>query len=234
MKDKPLTQTAHSAVIRTLLACLAILLLSTGCGGAREGDTTELDPTSVILTRLPTLNAQMSQSAPTLQAQLTQNAPTMQAIMTLMATASTPIGVEPVASAGLTPTPAAPSGGTPGGSEPSEGGTPVYTGIDGYETAQQNPIAVGQTVSGSLPTATQSHNWVFQGTAGQTVTIRVTGSGGADPRAQLIDPSGNVLLVDDDGGGRPNALITATLSVAGMYTIRVDAWSPGSYTVSLE
>jgi hypothetical protein len=115
------------------------------------------------------------------------------------------------------------------------GGAPnAMDGGDGLSTTGGGPISVGGTVQGRLTSMFEAHNWTFQGQAGQQVTIRVNGVGDTDPRTKLLDPSGNVLAEDDDGGGGLNSLITATLPTTGTYTIRVDVFEGGDYTVSLE
>jgi hypothetical protein len=97
-----------------------VLVSACGTNATTQGDQ---DATAVILTRLPTLQAQMTQNAPALQTlqsqQLTQNAPTVQANMTLMALG----GAEPgAASTPLTPGSVTPGAATPGG-DGSTGGT---------------------------------------------------------------------------------------------------------------
>ncbi len=110
----------------------------------------------------------------------------------------------------------------------------AYDGNDGLDTAQCFVIAPGESGTANLDTLFEAHNWTFEGEAGQMVTIRVNGEDEADPRAKLIDPEGNVLIEDDDSGGGWNALINATLPSTGTYTIRVDVFAEGSYTVSVE
>ncbi len=163
---------------------------------------------------LPTAEAAATQ----LFGQLTQEAPAFNATMTAVMATANAAGQPPV------------------GTGP--GGAPIYDGGDGYTTTVVQEIAVGQT---SAPTAITSlfdaHNWLFQGTAGQTVTIRVSGLGDCDPRLKLIDPNGNIIGEDDDSGGGTNgydALLTVTLPMDGIYTVRVDVWSTGQYTVTIQ
>jgi len=197
------------------VALAALLTWVVSSCGAGQRITPTLDATQVIEQRLPTLQAQMTGFA----AQVTQNAPTVEAIMTLAATGPALI---------ITPTP----GTSP--TSPAGGSGPIYDGGDGYVTTLIQAIAVGQTVNGTLATNVEGHNWTFEGAAGQSVTIRVVGSAGCDPRVKLIDPAGAVLGMDDDSGGGVNALLTATLPAAGMYTIRIDGWTAGGYTLTLQ
>jgi len=108
---------------------------------------------------------------------------------------------------------------------------PVYTGGDSFATTSIETLAVGQTAAGGINSVFQAHNWLFEGRAGQPVTIRVDGQGRCDPRAALIGPDGQVIAQDDDNGGGRSALIMASLPVSGVYTVRVDVWVEGSYTL---
>lgn len=110
----------------------------------------------------------------------------------------------------------------------------AFDGGDGYDTTLLETIQIGETREATLDSLLEAHNWQFQGTAGQTVTIRVNAIGDTDPRAKLIDPSGNVIAEDDDGGGGYDSLIVATLPVDGTYTVRVDVFTTGRYTITIE
>ena len=78
-----------------------------------------------------------------------------------------------------------------------------------------------------------AHNWLFEGQSGQTVTIEVVGVGSTDPSATLIDPNGTVVARSDqtDSGGSEH--ITATLQLSGTYTVRVNVYVPGDYTITV-
>ncbi len=126
-----------------------------------------------------------------------------------------------------------PSGATSGGGGGGNGSSSTFDGGDGLSTVGGGSITVGGSQTGSLSSIFDASNWTFQGTAGQTVTIAANGQGDCDPRVKLIDPSGNVVGEDDDSGGGHNALLTATLPSAGQYTIRVDVFTEGTYTLTL-
>ncbi len=117
---------------------------------------------------------------------------------------------------------------------PSGGGSSTFDGGDGLDTTGGGTISVGGSANGTLNSIFEAHNWTFEGAAGQTVTISVVGQGDCDPRTKLIDPQGNVLAEDDDSGGGYNSYISYTLPSAGRYTIRVDVYTTGSYTVTLQ
>jgi len=109
---------------------------------------------------------------------------------------------------------------------------------DGLNTNNVQQINVGETKPGQINGLFGADNWVFQGTAGQTVTITVTGIDGADPRAYLVDPSCTNIDEQDDNFGPSNtdAQITATLASTGWYTIRIDVFDvgTGNYQVELK
>jgi hypothetical protein len=71
----------------------------------------------------------------------------------------------------------------------------------------------------------------FQGSAGQKVRIRVTGTGGAttgfDPVAALIGPSGELIAEGDDSQGSLNPHFSADLSAEGTYQVRVNGYLSG-------
>ncbi len=121
----------------------------------------------------------------------------------------------------------------PGGG--GAGGVPnTFDGGDGLDTTGGGKIAVGESVGGRLDSIFEAHNWAFEGTSGQTVTITAIGLGETDPRIKLLDPSGNIIAEDDDSGGGWNALIIATLPTSGTYTIRIDVYTTGDYQITLQ
>ncbi len=75
---------------------------------------------------------------------------------------------------------------------------------------------------------------MFQGAAGQTVTISMTG--GFDTFLNLIGPDGTVVASDDDSGGGTNSRIVLRLAAAGAYRIEATAFSAtglGAYTLTV-
>ena len=108
-----------------------------------------------------------------------------------------------------------------------------FSAIDGYQTTLERNISVGSNDSATLDSLSEAHNWIFTGTAGQQVTIRVNGRGDTDPRAKLIDSNGNIIAEDDDGGGGLNSLITATLPSDGTYIVRIDVFTGGTYNINI-
>jgi hypothetical protein len=108
-------------------------------------------------------------------------------------------------------------------------------------------ITTGGVVYGSLANSLETQDWTFEGSAGQTVTIRcnpVASEGvepvaimsGLDPVIMLIGPDGETLAEDDDSGGGYSALMTSVnLPDNGQYTIHVRAWSgDGDYALMFE
>lgn len=113
------------------------------------------------------------------------------------------------------------------------GELPVHTGGDANDTVHVEQMAAGESRSARIDNVFEAHNWLFEGRAGQTVTISVIGAGSADPAARLIGPDGETLMYQQDvlGEANTNVQIDATLPADGLYTVRVDLWVPGEYMV---
>lgn len=78
--------------------------------------------------------------------------------------------------------------------------------------------------------------WVFQGTAGETVTINLS-SNQFDTIAFLLDPTPEVVAVDDDGGPGTNSRIIHNLDSTGNWAIAAVNFAAnelGAYTLQLE
>jgi hypothetical protein len=118
-------------------------------------------------------------------------------------------------------------------------------GGGGGTVAGAASISLGQTVNGALSTNDRtlddgSHydELVFQGAAGQQVTITMRSSA-FDAFLSVGRGSGaeyNSLETDDDSAGGTDARLTVTLPASGAYVIRANslsAGSTGSYSVSL-
>lgn len=115
------------------------------------------------------------------------------------------------------------------------GGPNDFDGGDGLDTTGGGTLTVGGGAeSETLNDLFEAHNWTFDGQAGQTVTIQVIAQGETDPRAKLLDPDGDLIVEDDDGGGGYNSLIVATLPETGTYTVRVDVFTEGTYSISVQ
>jgi SH3-like domain-containing protein len=100
----------------------------------------------------------------------------------------------------------------------------------------EGTLVAGTAQEGELDDLFAAHDWNFEGTAGQRVTIRVEAAPGeeTDPRATLVDADGSVLASDDDGGGGLNAEISNyELPADGTYTVKVDVFSEGGYLITL-
>lgn len=121
--------------------------------------------------------------------------------------------------------------------------------IGGGSGCATTPIALGQTINGSL-TATDCRyplgsSWYadaysFNGTAGQQVAISMS-SGSFDTWVALVSPTGTELTFDNDGGGGTNSRIPAgtgffTLPSTGTFVIQASSNptnAEGAYTISL-
>lgn len=107
---------------------------------------------------------------------------------------------------------------------------PLYTNSDSDTTYIVQRIDFGVEERGEFPGDDIAHNWLFEGVAGQTVTVRVTGSSGTDATLTIIDPNGlYVNSVDDVIGLDPE--LTVTLTMDGLYTARVGAYGSGQYVI---
>jgi hypothetical protein len=118
----------------------------------------------------------------------------------------------------------------------SRDSTTIFDGNDKLPTTLTDSLIFGETVTAVLDVPDTAHNWLFQGSAGQTVTITVTSPlDAADPAVVLIDPAGNVLTQVDDNFGPDDedVQIAITLPLEGTYTIRVTAFTGGEYEISV-
>lgn len=81
-----------------------------------------------------------------------------------------------------------------------------------------------------------AHDWTFQGSAGQTITVSVApGSEEFDPVLALIGPDGSTIVEVDNGFSGEGEVLTTTLPVDGAYSARVTAFAflGGPYTISV-
>jgi len=93
---------------------------------------------------------------------------------------------------------------------------------------QMAMIAYGQQAPGRLEIgdrqmqdSTLADIWMYQGTAGQSITIDLT-SNDFDCYLQLLNASGNRLADNDDFGGSLNSRITFTIPANAQYQIVVN------------
>jgi hypothetical protein len=96
-------------------------------------------------------------------------------------------------------------------------------------------IAIGETATATVDTAPAAHTWLFTGSAGQTVALRLTGSITGNPVVSIEGPDGSVLAAgeDSDSGYDISLGLTATLPSDGTYTIRIEMDGTGEYELSL-
>jgi len=83
-------------------------------------------------------------------------------------------------------------------------------------------IAVGTTNDGRLNTPGDVDVFEFQAEVGQQLFVLVDGDTGVDVFAQLFQPDGNLLQIDDDGGHGLDSEIYFTADSAGLW--RVEVW----------
>jgi uncharacterized protein (TIGR03437 family) len=104
------------------------------------------------------------------------------------------------------------------------------------------PLAYGATVNGTisnndLQTAAGDYldAFFFVGAPGDAVQIRLNSSA-FNPLLLLANNEGQLLKADDDSGGGQNALLTQTLTQAGVYIVVATPFAPGrtgDYTLML-
>lgn len=219
MQNKGGTFAAITVVL--MLAALACTCLPLGQLANVQGTLGAVGGT------LGALGGTVEEYYPTLEAQLTQLGPTVAAGVTQMAEVATYFGPTAIAMETAAAATAAAVMTQVGTFQP-----PVYDGGDGLQTTLVEHIALGETRTASLQDLYSAHNWLFEGVAGEQVTIRVNAVGGSDPRVRLIDPQGNVIAENDNvAEGDLSAEITLTLPLNGVYTARVDVFVAGEYSI---
>ena len=83
-------------------------------------------------------------------------------------------------------------------------------------------MAVGTSVDGRLNTPGDVDVFEFQAEVGQQVFVLVDGDTGVDVFAQVFQPDGNLLQIDDDGGHGLDSEVYFTADTAGLW--RVEVW----------
>lgn len=101
------------------------------------------------------------------------------------------------------------------------------------------PLDVGETIDAELFTVGQTDRWLFDGQAGQVISVRMDAERGTrlDPLLELLAAEGTVLAYSDDDGGDKNSLINGfELPEDGQYVIVARSWGNatiGAYTLAL-
>jgi hypothetical protein len=118
--------------------------------------------------------------------------------------------------------------------------TLTLTRGSGGETGEveERPIAYGETVYGEITDAFPEQYWIFEGEAGDTISISMEGLGAfADTYLELYSSDGEILASNDDGGEGLFALISGfALPETGSYRILARAYSrdTGDYALTLD
>lgn len=97
-------------------------------------------------------------------------------------------------------------------------------------------ISDGQSVTGRIGVTNPEDRWTFQGYSGDYVTISMEATDSSfDSYLYLLDPNGNQITYDDDGGDGLNSLISIVLPSNGTYTIIATHYgqSIGGYRLTL-
>ncbi len=105
---------------------------------------------------------------------------------------------------------------------------------DELDSAEAVPIALGESIDGSLAIAGDSDDFLFTGSVGEAVVIDLV-SEAFDAYVELY-LDGEFIDADDDGGENLNSRLTIVLPLTGTYTIRIydlSGVSTGEYQLSL-
>lgn len=111
-----------------------------------------------------------------------------------------------------------------------------YDGGDGYTTTVSLSIVPGQSITQSIASTVEAHNYTFEAAVNQSVVIVIDPNDFTDPRVKLIGPTGGIVRTGEGGNQGGTVTMELTLEEAGTYTIRIDIWppAPGEYTISLQ
>lgn len=94
-----------------------------------------------------------------------------------------------------------------------------FLSVEDMSSAQQGPISLGETVSGTLVEDMPLHMWTFSGQQGDLVSISMNGFSNLDTYLELLGPNGERVDYDDDSGAGYNSLLMYRLEVSGTHTI---------------
>lgn len=94
------------------------------------------------------------------------------------------------------------------------------------QTDDPAPLALFETVRGTLDASNPADDWTLEGRAGQPVALLVTGAGALDPMLEVIAPDGTRVAANDDLDSlvRDAGLEALALPVDGAYTVRVERY----------
>jgi hypothetical protein len=95
-----------------------------------------------------------------------------------------------------------------------------------YERVEMGDIAHDEVWQGTLPEGKYLHEWLFEGVAGDVVSIAVTPlTADADLQLALIDADGEFLFdLDEAGSDEPEMIAEYELLTTGTHSILVSDW----------
>ena len=212
-------QNPKPALIVVAMVALFLAIAACTCGPLNTARNVQGTADSRIAT-VQSAATVVGQYLPTFQAAATQYGPSFEATLTAVAADSEQAGVSmpslPISVGGLL------------------SGETIFDGGDGLETTSILPIDKGYAAAGDIGNNFHAQNWLYVGSINETITITVRAIAGSDPYLTVLGPGGNVLSVDDDTGGGLDAQVSLTVSIPGVYTLRVTSIIPGGYTVVVE
>jgi len=91
-------------------------------------------------------------------------------------------------------------------------------------------LTFGSPVSGTIASDALERRYIFEAAAGDVIIARMNASTtGLDSYLTLLDPNGDVIIIDDDSGGNRNSLLgPIRLPAAGAYVLVASSCCPGS------
>ncbi|MBN2554582.1 MAG: PPC domain-containing protein [Anaerolineales bacterium] len=103
------------------------------------------------------------------------------------------------------------------------------------ESPASTMLAIGSTVHGRV-TSSSGDRWPLQLNAGDLVAIAMDGIEGLDTFLEFLDPGGNQIATNDDGGDGFNSLLITRASQSGTYTVVARGFgnNTGEYLLSVE
>lgn len=174
--------------------------------------------------RGPELNATLTAAVATVDALLnSEGRATFDAQMTnLAATSEAAFGDSGVIE--ITPPPGSDNSGELPAATPPGGENPAMPLVEWLDFGESRTVEYSDT--------NMEHSWLFEGNAGQNVTV-VVESSDAQPTVSIISPAGDV--IDEQNITEESTVtVTATLTEGGgIFTARVTLSAPGQYTITL-
>ncbi|MBN2555469.1 MAG: protein kinase [Anaerolineales bacterium] len=108
--------------------------------------------------------------------------------------------------------------------------------VENASNALEGTLSRGQPVLRTLTGAEPEHVWLYEGHAGESISISMEGVDGIDAFLEMYGPGGERIGRNDDGGEGFNALLEVELNQSGIYAIiaRDLGGRAGSYELMIQ